>query len=642
MRRNRMRKSTRDPFSGTRRKAGAWALCILAAAAAACMTCAVILPAMTAGPETRESFAREQARLNDSYEAETGGFVRDLAAKQAGAPRAEKKGKASPVRAPAWSPAALSAVPGEIDAKTDGLPSVSPELASPQEEPQVELHVEAVTEGAYYEALMTRVAEEADGWTVPPQVMELTASLDGRKLDLSGCQITVQVDPNRARIEAAMEDAAAAASQEEESGGGEKPGMVLTVLPLGGESVVRLFTSEEMESGEALPAVAVTYTVPEGAPALYAVSTHTAQVYRTVDGGRQMVVEGEMIIDLEGCVTECAAPLIPATDTETGEPYDANSFLFLVKSGATLTITDSGAGGGITANGLSSLITVETGGTLNIQGGTLRNNGGGASRVIFADGTSTVNMSGGTITGGKIWTGAGIYMADGTVNIYDGEITNNTADTGGGVYANTGTVNIYSGRIANNTAAVYGGGVYANSGAVNIYGGEITDNTAVGGGGVCALDGRVVMQKGTISNNKAGSDWEGGGGVYAKTMELSGGGIRGNEALYSGGGIYIKESVTMTGGEISGNHVTGSNPNARGGGVSADLMIMSGGEISGNTTPAKGGGVYTTRMMMTNGTVSGNKVLGTNAVGGGGIFIAQGTPVFNDGGMAEHGIYSNP
>lgn len=497
------------------------------------------------------------------------------------------------------------------------------------QEPQVELHVEEVTQGEQYDELVSKLTQGEGEPIAPPQVMELTATVDGKEMPLTaGLTITMQVDPSPALLNTALEDGVSAAGLEDGGGDGTDPGIVVKVLSSGGEHMEQIFTREEVRGGQLSP-LTITCTVPEDGSAMYAVAAYAANIDtiklerdESWDTDDKLTIDKDTTIDLNGYTITCTGNI-------------------KVKEGVILTIMDSSEAETGCINNAHIDFDDGNGGTLNLKGGTLNGNGNGY--VIYAAKNSTVNMSGGTITGGNNWAGGGIYAENGAVNISGGTIEGNTASgSGGGIYMESGTVNI-SGKavIRNNTAENYGGGV-----CCGLSWGSPIEN-----------GGKVVMSEGTISGNKVTTGSTLGGGVSAKTMELSGGTISGNTSVWRGGGVYAAETMTMTGGTISGN--VAEHPefpgslDSYGGGVWAQKMYLRGGTIEENRTQLGGGGVYTTSMMMTGGTIQKNTVQGEASIwnaatgksdratgGGGGIYIAAGTPVFNDGGETTHGIYN--
>lgn len=191
-------------------------------------------------------------------------------------------------------------------------------------------------------------------------------------------------------------------------------------------------------------------------------------------------------------------------------------------------------GGEISApNGSSSLITVGTGGTLNItEGATIQNNrlsagDGGGIRVNGG----TVNMTGGTITkcqgenfGGGVYIDSGTFtMSGGTIdNCFATYQTNDTRGGGGVTVRGTGTFNMSGDATIQNCRARMGGGVYVDGKAFNMSGGTIQNNTAEGtqinglwgGGGVFVTGaGSFTLTGGTISNNNVSGTSATGGAI---------------------------------------------------------------------------------------------------------------------------------
>ena len=266
-----------------------------------------------------------------------------------------------------------------------------------------------------------------------------------------------------------------------------------------------------------------------------------------------------------------------------------------------------------------------------ITGGHTGNGGGGA--IALDDVNCVFNMYGGEISGNKADRYAGAIFLNGTlqsnkggtVNLYGGTIKNNSAQLGGAIYAvYGGTVNLFGGEISGNKATVNGGGAIClnHSGVLNMTGGKITGNEAkTDGGAVNLYASTFTFSDGTISNNYSA---EYGGAVYLSisgkmnmtggeicnntakeeggavhvygenaTFNFSGGKITGNEAV-DGGAVYLNQensTLNMTGGEISGNKAT-----RNGGAVymfrATSTLNLSGGTIKNNTADSSGGAVY--------------------------------------------------
>lgn len=219
------------------------------------------------------------------------------------------------------------------------------------------------------------------------------------------------------------------------------------------------------------------------------------------------------------------------------------------------------------------------------------------------------------------------------------------------------TLNLEGGMIT--TAANLGdnGHVIFSRGAVNISGGYVTNGNRGGwGGGLCitGANASLEMTAGVVAGNKAAA----GGGVFADkgaTLNLAGGIISGN-ATYDkainngentgdggyGGGVYTKGAkVTISGSACITNnrvdaHITditnlGNNGLLGGGGIACThdgTLNLTGGFVTANYSYEAGGGVYAgfydkdndgeiekITFKMTGGTIAGN--VADNAEGGG-------------------------
>ena len=237
------------------------------------------------------------------------------------------------------------------------------------------------------------------------------------------------------------------------------------------------------------------------------------------------------------------------------------------------------------------------GGTLDIQGGALRNSSG--KRIVLME-SGTLTMSGGYIVGGGSQgnPGGGIYVTNGTLNISGGVVAANRGNSGGGIYVNSGELNISGGAVAGNEVinghSDNGGGIYVNSGTLNLSGGYVTNNYKECGCNDCRND---------VNNT------HGGGGIAlanSSVMNMTGGYVTGNYSGLAGGGIYAgffghNVRFTMSGGTIAGN--------------CAELGEGGGLRIAGGTN-----GVIqaTNKVYITN-----NKTNSNNDWGGGGIFVQE-------------------
>lgn len=260
------------------------------------------------------------------------------------------------------------------------------------------------------------------------------------------------------------------------------------------------------------------------------------------------------------------------------------------------------------------------GGTLDIQGGALRNSSG--KRIVLME-SGTLTMSGGYIVGGgnnNSDNGGGIYVNNGEVNISGGVIAANRGNLGGGIYVNSGELNIYGGAVTGNWVndgdRNNGGGIFLNSGTLNLSGGYVTNNckdgnnawhsdvnNTHGGGGIALANDSVMnMTGGYVTGNYSGLA---GGGIYAGFWDcrvkftMSGGTIASNCAEYGeGGGLRIAGGTTgvirTTGKVYITNNKTNSDDDWGGGGIfvqeSGNLTIMDA-LITNNSAKGFGGGV---------------------------------------------------
>lgn len=221
------------------------------------------------------------------------------------------------------------------------------------------------------------------------------------------------------------------------------------------------------------------------------------------------------------------------------------------------------------------------------------------------------------------------------------------------------TLNLEGGMIT--TAANLGddGHVIFSRGAVNISGGYVTNGNGGGwGGGLCVTgtNAKLEMTNGVIAANKAAS----GGGIYADNgakLKFLGGVISGN-ATYKeryndvdhpnngyGGGVFTKNAdveivdpANITNNRVDSYITEKFNLGLLGGGgiasVDGGTLNMTGGFVTANYSNEAGGGIYAgfwgkaITFTMTGGTIAGNKSVNGE---GGGLRIAGGN---NSGTMA--------
>lgn len=316
------------------------------------------------------------------------------------------------------------------------------------------------------------------------------------------------------------------------------------------------------------------------------------------------------------------------------------------------------------------------GGTLDIQGGALRNSSG--KRIVLVE-SGTLTMSGGYIVGGGSQgnPGGGIYVTNGTLSISGGVIAANRGNSGGGIYVNSGELNISGGAVAGNEVinghSDNGGGIYVNSGTLNLSGGYVTNNykecgcndcrndvnNTHGGGGIALANSSVMnMTGGYVTGNYSGLA---GGGIYAGFFghnvgfTMSGGTIAGNCAeLGEGGGLRIAGGtngvIQATNKVYITNNITNSNNDWGGGGIfvqeKGNLSIVNS-LITNNSAGGFGGGVGacpTGETLIANqdgAAIYENRASGTNMSGGGNnktydSTLAQTSEIFTRNGYADY------
>ena len=314
------------------------------------------------------------------------------------------------------------------------------------------------------------------------------------------------------------------------------------------------------------------------------------------------------------------AKSIKGTYTYSGKEYE-------IAAGSGI----GGGTGGTGGNGGNAVVTI-SGGIVNsgtIGGGETSNTSGtvGSATIKIEGGTvngrilmhtGTFEMTGGILTGGTAETGGCVQMFGGTATISGGEITKcNATDNGGAIYLEGGTFNSNGGKIHTNVATNNGGSVYLGGGTFSSNGGHIYDNKATNGGGVFIADGIVNINSGKIESNVALTG--DGGGVYIGgngTFIITGGEIQENRAEQgNGGGVYLDSGIyTMEAGNINGN----TSLNGGGAYVNSAKFTLTGGLFDKNIATNNGGGFYigdNSAVSLSNGTISNNK-----AVNGGGFY----------------------
>lgn len=185
-------------------------------------------------------------------------------------------------------------------------------------------------------------------------------------------------------------------------------------------------------------------------------------------------------------------------------------------SGAAGTITVAGPGPGklaIDGGGASTVLAVNSGGTVSISGLTIQNGrfngsyGGGGVDVENGSALALANCTLSSNTAPGYGYGGGLYIDYGCQAALTGcAVVGNSAGSGGGIYVN-GTLTLLNSTVANNTASTAGAGVYVdyNDGGCALTASTIADNTTVGtsygpgtGGGLEVDGGSAASLQGSL------------------------------------------------------------------------------------------------------------------------------------------------
>lgn len=246
--------------------------------------------------------------------------------------------------------------------------------------------------------------------------------------------------------------------------------------------------------------------------------------------------------------------------------------------------------GAVVENGVSNCIDINVGdGSLNSTG-----NGGGNIAVNNAA-TAKLTINGGTVTGGQYIGASNDAMGGGNIEVdlsgvfvmNGGTVSNGTAGKGGNIFTRSNNATMNGGTIEGGTSTitgnVHGGGnIYcmASASKFTMNGGTIKNGTAAGiGGNICVRWGKFIMNDGEISNTNEQLTAKYGGNIAISyhtsgntSVNINGGTITGGCAEM-GGGIYAGQVLVMTGGTVTGGHVT--NKQDGGGIYIADVAAAS-------------------------------------------------------------------
>ncbi len=336
------------------------------------------------------------------------------------------------------------------------------------------------------------------------------------------------------------------------------------------------------------------------------------------------------VINISGNRDIVIQSLAPNTNTISRAGNFSSTYMFLVNTGSSLTLSNIALNGmdydsySIVAN--LGTLTVEDGtliynsafsgvinqGTMYVTGGIFENNRNTGGGAIFSSKNGILNISGGIFRNNEATLfGGAIYSNNATVNISGGEFTGNkagrnggglglvnlttgniygtanihyneTEEAGGGVTIQNSNVSIYGDvQIANNRTVDYGGGIYSHTTTgflsnIAIYDRvNITQNQAGSGGGIFAFFLNEIQIYGSVSitNNLATQvDGNGGGITLLDQAQATIGEnvlVQYNIAFLSGGGIFLFDATL----QLSGQANISRNMSPQGSGV-ADFGLL--------------------------------------------------------------------
>lgn len=347
-------------------------------------------------------------------------------------------------------------------------------------------------------------------------------------------------------------------------------------------------------------------------------------------GGATVNIYGE----ISGCATNKGYKSNGDTEFKVGGAIYAVNTTLTMYNGSKITDCDSGSsnGGGIWM-GTGAKVTIQSGstieacnayvdsqtgeysggaifqssGTLNIEGGTFKDNFAENGGFLCTYGGS-FNISGGIFKDNWGWNNGGVieYMSKSTSTISGGEFYNNECEHNGGVIKceNSGTLNIKGGNFHDNSAVDAGGVLCTtNSNTVNISGGEFKDNYTDGRGGAIRVSRETKLNIGTSSSASSAKfcfNAANNGGAINSTgiTQIYGAQIYNNTATLRGGGIVNSESSSSYAGTVTiGGNTSIYNNNAEiGGGIyneRGSVTIYGPAKIYNNkATNDGGGGIY--------------------------------------------------
>lgn len=314
--------------------------------------------------------------------------------------------------------------------------------------------------------------------------------------------------------------------------------------------------------------------------------------------------------------------------------------------------------GGVFLWGTSDVAITNSTITQNVAQGT----GGGGG--LYTQNTAKATVTNTTINNNRALginqLGGGVTVGTGsTVEMTGGSISGNEvgAGSGGAISAFNCTVKLTNVTVADNKATTVGGGgaIYANGATLTIMGGTFHNNvTQVGAGGAILQDGGTASIDGTtFTANKNMGSFAGGAVsmLNAANLTITGATFDGNQATAAAGAIALNNTGTLTvsnsvfmnnsgnfGGALQkagASTFTATNTRFTGNTAvmqSGALHLLNGGSatlqrvtVMNNTSQTGGGGLTSGGILTVENSTIANNTTGATATGGGMFLSSTGT-----------------
>ena len=289
---------------------------------------------------------------------------------------------------------------------------------------------------------------------------------------------------------------------------------------------------------------------------------------KTFDKAKALLLEKDLdVIYIMNTISAAGSLSLPSGKMLKRAPGFTGA-LISVDSGNELTLEDITIDGDETQTVMDSL--VEVLGILNVHAGSvLRNNklfdkheeeystGESKGGAIYVARNGILNFVSGIIEKNYADLGGGVYVA-GTMNMDGGEIRDNIGGDGGAIHAGSGgQINLNDGLITNNKALVYGGGIsvggandWSNTPKLIMKGGTISENDCnrAGGGIFIQANSYGYIGAGDIIDNSSGNlnglsdEHFTGGGIYVNGGYKKSNGV--DDGVLELGKVFISDNIS--------------------------------------------------------------------------------------------------